>query len=528
MKYKIKIAALILSFLFWSCDIEPEITDSYSDEVAWSSEENLELYLNTFYPLIGQSYYSPAVGLDANTDILKMNSPTDYQNLMAYGSIEITSASNPLGNWNWGYSWIRTCNEFLDGLKKNGDKLDPLIVKRAEGEVRWFRAHVYFELAKRYGGQAILFDDLPKEEHHPLSTSEVTWSFIEKDLDFAALNLPNKGEVPLGKLTKGAAYGLKARVMLYAERWKKASDAAKEVMDMGQYGLYPSYADLFKLRRSANINNPESIVEFGFTSPDFGYSFDYFYTPPGDQGYSQVSPTENLVSSYQMADGSSFDWDNPAHKDSPYANREERFYASILYNGSEWKGRNIETFVNGVDGFAVGGGTTSTGYYMRKLFDGSVKTQDVGFEPGELTYYYMRYAEILLIYGEAMAQQDNLVEALKALNEVRERAGFTQLVDASTKKGFMDLLHHERKIELAFEGHRYWDLRRWGLASDILGNLQWEGTKITKIDDSNFEYEVLNIDNGRNHNFPDRYNRFPIPTVELQRNPLIKQFPEWE
>lgn len=528
MNNKIIIISFLAALVFWSCDIEPELTDSYGDDIPWSSEENLELYLNTFYPLIGSSYYSGDVEVDANTDVLKMNTPTDYQNLLAFGSIQINPSNNPLGNWSWGYSWIRTCNEFLEGLEKNGDKLPEEVVLRAEGEVRWFRAHVYFQLAKRYGGQAILFDKLPEEEYHGMATAEQTWNFIAKDLDFAAEHLPEADEVLKGKLSKGAAYGLKARAMLYAKRWKESSDAASAVMNMGHYSLYPNYAELFQLKRTDNISNPESIVEFGFTSPDFGYSFDYFYCPPGDQGYAQISPTENLVSSYQMADGSDFSWDNPEHMADPYANREDRFYASILYNGASWKGRTVETFVDGKDGYAVGGGTTCTGYYLRKLFDGSIKTQEEGFDPGELTYYYMRYAEVLLIYAEAMAQQDKLTEALDALNEVRERAGFEEAVSATTKMEFMALLRHERKIELAFEGHRYWDLRRWGMAREVLDNLECLGMKITKADEATFNYELVDADNGKKRVFPERYNRFPIPSVELQRNPLIEQFPEWK
>ncbi len=528
MNYKIILFSLIATLMFWSCDIEPELTDSYGDDVPWSSTENLELYLNTFYPLIGSNYYSGAVEIDANTDVLKKNTPTDYQNLLAFGSIQITPSSNPIGNWDWGYSWIRTCNEFLDGLEKNGDILPEEVVLRAEGEVRWFRAHVYFELAKRYGGQAILFEKLPEEEYHAIATAEETWNFIEKDLDFAALHLPNPDEAAKGKLTKGAAYGLKARAMLYSQRWKKASDAATALMNLNYYSLYPNYAELFQLRRTDNTSNPESIVEFGFTSPDFGYSFDYFYCPPGDQGYAQISPTENLVSSYQMADGSDFSWDNPEHSANPYSNREQRFYASILYNGASWKERTVETFVDGKDGYGVGGGTTCTGYYLRKLFDGSIKTQEEGFDPGELTYYYMRYAEILLIYAEAMAQQDKLTEAMGALNQVRERAGFEEPLTASGKAEFMELLQHERKIELAFEGHRYWDLRRWNMAREVLNGLECQGVKITKIDDTTFNYELVDADNGKKRSYPEHYNRFPIPSVELQRNPLMEQFPEWK
>lgn len=529
MKYIM--ASLILSAAIMSagCKIGPELTNVYDESVAWTSEANLELSLNKFYPLIGQTYYTPHITQDAYSDVLKMNTPNADPNLYVLGSAQITPGTNPLGNWDNAYLWIRNCNEFLDGLQKNGSKLAPEIVSRAEAEVRFFRAYVYFELAKRYGASVILLKKLPEEKFNGRSMPAEVWDFIAEDLDFAAENLP--ATVPAakrGKLTRGAAFGLKSRAMLYAKRWKDASDAVRNLDNLGLYDLYPSYEQLFNQKRSSAAENKESILEFGYQSPDFGYSFDYFYAPPGDKGYAQVSPTENLVSEYEMADGSKFSWSDPVQAANPYSNREPRFYASILYNGAQWKGRTVETFVGGVDGYAAGGGTTCTGYYMKKLFDGSIRTQTEGFRPGELTFYFMRYAEVLLIYAEAMAEQGDLNEALKALNRVRARAGFTTPLTAGSKDDFMRLLRHERMIELAFEGHRFWDLRRWGLASQVLNGISVGGTKITKNGAGSFTYERVDADNGKKRIYPERYNRFPIPATEIQRNPMIEQFDEWK
>lgn len=519
---------LCLSVVLVSCNLDPELTDSYSDAIPWSSEKNLELYLNKFYPLIGQSYYNDAVNDDSYSDILKMNSSSAESNLLVTGATTISPDANILGHWNWAYSWTRSCNEFLDGLNKYGSKLPKDVTKVAEAEVRFFRAYVSFNLAKE-SGSFIICDKLPEGKEKARSTPEECWTFIANDLDSAAKYLPKQVNADQqGKLTKGAALAFKARCMLYAERWKDASDAAKAVIDLGIYDLNPNYSDLFTFKRSDGRINKESILEFGFSSPKLGYSFDYYYCPPGDKGYAQVSPTEDLVSSYQMADGSDFSWDNPEQAADPYKGREDRFYASILYNGAKWKGRTVQTYVGGIDGFALGGGTTCTGYYMRKLFDESKKTQNEGFEPGELTYYAIRYAEVLLIYSEAMAQQDNLTEALWALNKVRVRAGFTEPLKANGKPEFMALLRHERMIELAFEGHRYWDLRRWKLSSKILNNMHCDGIKITKNDDGTFNYEKVDCDGGKTRIYPEKYNRFPIPLTEIQRNPLCEQFDEWK
>lgn len=520
-----------MSFLIFSlsnCRVDPKLTDKYGADVAWTSEKNLQLYLNSFYPLIGQNYYTNAVEMDAYADLLKMNTPVDNVNQVIFGSVTISPSNNMLGNWDWGYAWVKNCNEFLEGLEMYGGNLPAEAVARAGAEVKWFRAYVYFEMAKRYGATLLLKDKLTMDPNFKLGTPEECWNFIEKDLDSAAAHLPVTvvaGEK--GKLTKGAAYGLKARAMLYAKRWKKASDAVEALEALKQYDLYPNYGELFTLRRAGNEVNKESVIEFGFSSPDFGYSFDYFYCPPGDKGYAQVSPTENLVGAYQMADGTDFSWDNATMAAKPYEGREPRFYASILYNGAAWKGRTVETFEGGVDGFALGGGTTCTGYYMRKLFDGSKKTQTDGFLPGDLTYYFMRYAEVLLIYAEAMAEQGSIDDALTALNKVRARAGFTTPVTAGSKAEFMRLLRHERMVELAFEGHRFWDLRRWGLAKTVLNNTNCTGIKIKKTG-TELSYEKIDCDNGRKRVYPEKYDRFPIPTVEIQRNPLCEQFPEWK
>lgn len=509
-----------------SCSMDAELTSQYSEDVAFSNETNLELYLNKFYPLIGQTYYTPAINDDAYSDILKMNTPSDDQNGFAFGTIPVTPSANVFNNWQWGHTWVLDCNQFLAGLREKGGHLPENVRLRAEAEVRFFRAHVYFMMARRFGASVILYEDLPNIEvkSRPRCTPEECWDFIAADLDFASENLPL---TPLkGKLSKGAAYGLKARVMLYAKRWKAASDAAEAVMNLKIYDLYQGgYGELFKLTRKSGVENKESILEFGYQAPDFGYSFDYFFCPPGDGGYAQVSPTENLVSAYQMADGSAFDWNNPMHAANPYENREPRFYASILYNGAAWKGRTIESYEGGVDGVTTGAGSTNTGYYLKKLFD---ETQVGGFQNSELTYYYMRYAEIYLIYAEAMVEQDEIGTALEYLNKVRRRAGFTTDLTAGSKAGFMSLLRHERMIELAFEGHRFWDLRRWGLAKATLDGVTLKGVKPIKNSDGSFSYSVISCDNNRTRIYLDKYERFPIPTSEIQRNPLCEQFDEWK
>ena len=379
-------------------------------------------------------------------------------------------------------------------------------------------------------------------ESLPISEPDICWDFVAKDLDYAAENLPKAWpNASRGRITKGGAYGLKAKAMLYAGRWQEAADAAKEVMKLADEGLYKlaeNYKDAFKQRgavAAANFN-PESVIEFAYKAPDMVTSgFDESYALPSDPTPSRglANPTQECVDAFQMADGSDFDWSNPQHAANPYANREPRFYASILYNGAEWKkdlkdDPIVHTYEGAIDGFTTSGNKgTVTGYYIRKLLDETLSDYS---QKGEQTYYYMRYAEVLLIHAEAMAELGNIPAALESLNKVRARAFNNEssaMATASNKTEFMRLLRHERIVELAFEGHRYWDLRRWGLAKDVLNNVSFHGCKITKNADESFTYKVVDCDEGFLRYYDPRYDCFPIPQDELSKNLNCQQYDEW-
>ena len=539
MKKNIKYISILLAASVLSltgCDIDPELTNSYPEDVAWSNETNLRLTINGFYPLLG-GYYGSELSDDAYADLLKMNGTNDNQNLFVFGSAPITPQANPWNNWANRHAWQISCCRFLRDLEIHKENFSEEAALEAEAEIRFFRAWIDFDLAKRFGGQFVLYKELPElgQKEHPLCAPEESWDLIAEDLDFAAQHLPDKNMVPAGRLTKGAAWGLKARAMLYAKRWKEAAAAAEEVGKLG-YELYKNpgradkgYGELFMSRRSAPVVNNEVIIEVGHSYADkFDYSFDYFYCPKSDGGYAQVSPTETLVSQYEMADGREFDWNDPEMAADPYTGREPRFYATILYNGCTWKGQKLYTYVGAEtgDGYAVGGGTTCTGYYMRKLFDEQLPKN--GMRSTDLTYYPMRYAEILLIYAEAMAEMGNLSKAVGALNQVRARVDLPGYPTSLSKGAFDKALRHERMVELAFEGHRFWDVRRWGLGTTLFNNIQVKGVKPTKNEDGTFSYQVVSCDGSKKRIYHEKYNRFPIPQIELQQNVAIEQFDEWK
>ncbi|RHJ93531.1 RagB/SusD family nutrient uptake outer membrane protein [Parabacteroides bouchesdurhonensis] len=521
---------VILSlFCFMACNVDPVLVDRYSEEIVYENEENFDMRIYTFYEILNG--YGSGLATDVLSDLVKINQRYNDYNYLALGLTRITSSANLLNIWDNRYNHIRFCNEFLRDTEKYGDKLPDEIRKRGEAEVRFFRAMMYFDLARNHQGSVVLIKEITSESL-PICEPQECWDFIAEDLDFAGENLPEKWiDSKRGRITKGGAYGLKAKAMLYAQRWKEASDAAAKVIalaDKGIYRLLPNYEDVFKEKR-----NDEAIIEYAYHAPELTHSFDKVYAPPSDPDNSrgEANPTEECVSEFQMADGRDFDWNDPEMAAAPYENREPRFYASILYNGATWKASQkpnnptIETFVGGKDGFTASGNLgTVTGYYIRKLLDESL----TGYaNTGEQTYYYMRYAEVLLIHAEALARQGDIQGALFSLNKVRERAKMKN-VTATNLNEFMKLLRHERIVELAFEGHRYWDLRRWDLAKSVLNGVNFHGCRIVKTENGDFIYELVDCDEGAKRYYDPKYNRFPIPKLELDRNLKCEQFDEWK
>jgi hypothetical protein len=520
-----------------SCNDFLEVTpeDRYSEKVVWESKENVKLYLNGFYAIARDygGFGSRSLGSedrlsDGLSDILKYSSSvpgTGTTNYIALIPGQISPDQNALNVWNNAYERIRRINEFLDGIEKYGDKFSREEKNQFKAEARFFRGYLYFLLTRNHGS-VILLDELSSERGHSRSPEEECWQFVADDFDFAAEYLPATWpDGDQGRVTKGAAYAFKSRAMLYAQRWEDAATAAQNVIDMNQYELSENYADIFM-----NADNPEVIFAVRYDAPDFSHNFDAQYAPSGDiEGEGgQAGPTQELVDAYEMADGSSFDWNNPDHANNPYQNREPRFYASILYNGANWKGRTIESYVGGKDGYAEYGSspnpaTTVTGYYMRKFLDED-NTDFVNNESDQ-PWIELRYGEVLLNYAEAKIQQGEISEGMAKVNLIRDRVGLPA-ESASSKEEAMEIFRHEKMIEMAFEGHRYWDLRRWRLAHQTLDETRMHGMKITQGSGESFNFNIVECDD-RDRYFAERYYQFPIPSSEIANNPEIEQIENW-
>lgn len=540
--YLLGIGLMFTSQFLTSCHdlLEKDPTDSYSETVAWSSESSLDMYVTYLYkPLNGLSNFSSLSLTDGYTDLVKYGNGVP-QTWSAHNKIllqqnTITSDNNPMSSWGL-YTDIFRENVFLRDAGIYGNKFSEDFLNIRIAEIRFIRAVNYARMIRIFGG-VILRDetngvDSEGQKDKARATEAESWDFVLKDLEFAARHLPKEWDSKWdGRLTKGAAYAYMCRTALFAKRWDVAITAADEIKKLNKYDLMDNYEDVFKV-----AGNKEIIFSIAYKIPDMPHYFDRYFAPDGKQGIRRAVPTSELVDSYDMADGTPFSWSGSMAND-PYVGREPRFYASIIYNGATWKEKKIYTYVDAENGFAAyrdnmnpGEKQTVTGYFIRKyLQENNADFDDKG---SDQFWIEMRYAEVLLNLAEALAEQDyskNQDDALEALNEVRERVNLPKRTteEAPDKDSFMKLLRKERICELAFEGFRYWDLRRWRLAGEVIDGKQAHGTKITKKDDNTYTYEQVSCDDNINRFFPERYYLLPIPVDELQNNPLCENNALW-
>lgn len=547
MKNKILYSIFIIGFLgVLSCtdflDTHPK--DRVSDKLIWQDAKRVNMYVNSFYPYIhdwgsfGSRQFANNL-TEGLTETLKYGSSVAGNrygdaNEYAMKPERFSPDGGLLKAWTSAYEGIRRVNEFLVGLEKYSE-LTEEENKIVEGQARFFRAFLYFQLAKRHGG-VILYTDMDLVKDKNRSSSSDTWDLIASDLDFAATTLPAEWDIAnTGRVTKGAAFAFKSRAMLYAERWQESKVAADSVFAINQYQLVDNYADATK------GGNSESILEYNYlpTASGPNHMFDMYYAPFGDIENlgGSATPTQDMVESYEKKDGTTLDW-SPWHQEGgttarpPYEELEPRFHATVIYNGSLWKGKVMENSIDGINGrymnyreATYANGRTTTGYYLRKLMDES--NMDLNTIRSTQTWVEIRLAEVYLNRAEANYRLGNEGPALDDLNSVRRRPG-VNLPAKSALSGttLFDAIRQERKIELSYEGHLYWDMRRWKLAHIEYNNFRVHGMKITKHPNG-YLYEYVDSDLEDRY-FLEKTYVFPVPQSEFTNNSAIEQYDEWK
>jgi len=556
MKKTFKILMIVsMVALLISCQKKDEFLNKqplgeYSEDAVWGDPNLIETFVNTMYrnalgfpfcierlsDYVDETFFTPDWDV-TNFNKSLMTSDGLYGWSVDWGGGSPAQDENHF-RWNACYSNVRRTNIFFSKIKTV--KADANVIAGLKGEAYFLRAWTYFNLTNMYGGVPIITKayGLADKFEVPRNSYEECINFITGQIDSAVLNLDDTYPTN-GRITKGAALALKARVLLYAAsdlhnsaknssvtsgysnpeflgyvggdpaaRWTAAKNAAKAVIDLNKYSLYKptpaptdSVAQNFVELFTSKGTSEDILLQFFSPKTDEnwdGYNPALYCGPNGYHNWGNNTPLGDIVDEYEMKNGTKFDWTNLTEKAAPYTKREARFYASILYEGVPWRTRPSDGLL--IDPFSklqVGhvydasnnmikagldtregpienwnGG--KTGYYLRKYVDPTVDPQYV---KQDIPFKHIRYGEILLDYAEACIELGgaNEAEAIAKINMIRTRAGQPNL-PVLTGDALRQAYRHERRVELAFENHRFWDVRRW-----IIGEAAYHQTSAVDV-----------------------------------------------
>lgn len=462
------------------------------------------------------------------------------------------STINIFNNGTWGplrtlddqyanmYNYIRRTNLFLE--QSPTSKIVPsTAIPALRGEAFFLRAYYHFELFKRYGAIIIVNRSfaLKEELDLPKNTFDEVVNQITADCDSAiAVLLPSMSDQSVtdrGRASQTAALALKARTLLYAAsplnnpgsevaKWQKAADAAKAVINMGKHSLLSAAQHPNIWNYTSQAYNAEVIFA---SSADNVNSIESANAPISyDGARGRTNPTQELVDAFEMrATGKPITDPTSGYVASnPYLNRDARLGLFIMLNGSVFKSpRIVETFVGGKDNVVTNVNTTKTGYYMRKFLYDAANWAVNSPSNVRRPWVHFRYAEVLLNYAEALNEaQGPVADVYTNVNLIRTRAGLPVLPTGLTKDQMRNRIQNERRVELCFEEHRFFDVRRWKKGEEFF-NKPVSGMKIIK-NGTAFTYEVFTVEN---RIFTEKNYRFPFPQSELNRTTKLEQNPGW-
>lgn len=555
MKFN-KIAILLLSadlLTTTSCDfMDCDESDNYTLQEIQGSYNRVKQFVTSIYGYLPSDFCNThGAMLDATTD----------DAIHVYESSAIQRIVN--GTWSanytvddkfaYYYNAIHDANYYLTTLSgltfdtwENGDDYQDWMQNydNYQYQVRFLRAYFYFELVRRYQNVPLIIKPLSQTETNQIepSSAQEVLKFIINECTEIAPKLPIKStsiaQAENGRATRAMAMALKSRAALYAAsplystngdnaKWTEAAKASHDIIaSAGELGLgLDTYANLFK---SKNYNSKEVIL---CRPTGTSKTFEQANYPMGVTGGNTTTcPTENLASAFEMKDGRAFDWNDPTMKANQYKDRDPRFYLTIVHNGMLWPAKKaVDISEGGANGLPLTNATT-TGYYLRKYVDNSIS-----FEAGSTTaathhnWILFRYAEVLLNYAEAMIHVNGncdykdatyTMSAREALNAVRKRAGIPE-VAACSQDEFLMRVKHERRVEMAFEGQRFWDLRRWKNL-DETKNIY--AVRITHHDGVlSYEKTLLS-----ERSVSNKLYFYPIANVELFKNKKLVQNSGWD
>jgi hypothetical protein len=474
-------------------DLTRDPLDSIESTTFWKDQADADIGLAGVYSKLNAGFFSfRRPYLDAYAD-------NGFTGSYGFGNAQIGIINNTsvaAEFYTSPYQGIAGCNYFLENIDRVATS--DAIKTKYKAEVRFLRALFYFDLVTAYGG-VIIHKTAPKtiEEGKIIqSTKAEVLAFIAEDLDFAIANLPDEGYN--GHAVKGSALGLKARVLISQNRWQETADLTRQIIEGKKFGLAPSYKGLFLT--ATQLGSPEIMFSVQFLA------LTQYQTGPGEGvdveigWYNSVGAYKNLIDEYEMKNGKKITDPSSGYDISkPALGRDPRFDMTIKYIGEKYINPNGSEFVGGNPDFA----------YMQKYVD--LSRLPFGRDKNPLTdqhIIHIRYADILLMYAEAKNEATGPDATIfDVLDAIRTRADVgLPLIDRTkyaTRESLRDLIRHERRVELAFEGLRYFDLKRWKAFEEKFAPLKNNGGVQLKFGEINY---VL-----------------PFSLDELTKNPQLKQ-----
>ncbi|QIP11769.1 RagB/SusD family nutrient uptake outer membrane protein [Spirosoma aureum] len=607
--------SLVVGVTMVACNsdfLDTKPLDKVSGDAVWTDQALSEAFVTDVYNGLRDGILEQ-MNFDCQTDNALYSFGKQDVNEANVSPSNLGTVKNTMA-WSDVYPRIRAANIALANLAKPKFDNSSGIADRMKGEMYFMRGYFYNQLLRYYGGIPIIKSPYTLNEADftvARNTYEECVNAIVSDLDSAAILLKGK-TLTSGRATVGAALALKARVLLYAAsdlhdiptakakstviasftkpellgyvsgdrtaRWQKAKDAAKAVMDLNQYGYklnltapvtaaegQQNYINLYLSRNGGEADGIFLKYYIRASFDDWGSWYPRNNMPNGYHGWTSSEPTQNLVDSYEMMDGTKFDWKNATHAAAPYENRDPRFYASILYDGAQWKPRTPDgagidpagqiqmgeyevgtagsaTKYSGLDtrnSSIENWNGTWTGYAIRKFMDPDPTLVDQNIRQ-EVPSIQIRFTEVVLNYAEACMALGQEAEAKTWINRVRFRVGMPAITE--TGAALVARYQNERNIEMLFEEQRFYDVRRWMTAPTALGKQAQiiiitgklkPGKSVTTYkyskDNYTYSYSVQDLGTGKeNRKWADKIYFLPISRDEINRNNKLVQNPGYE
>lgn len=457
--YLISVAAALM-FLTAGCkkeflDVKPP---TLVMEDFFVNETNAQLAINGCYDVMGWDgthntipfFFGDIIGRDGWKGGDVGNDQDWMDNLIAFNYTPDNYMLNTA--WKNYYVGINRCNTAMENIEKmTADMISDDTKKQLIAEARFVRGYFYFELVKTFGSVPLVDHVLsPSEYQQPLADINDLWAFIENDFQQASQVLPSRTQQDpenVGRATRGAALAFLAKAYIYQKKWSEAKQVTDQIINSGEYALMPDYADVFKME---NENNEEIVFSIQFKETgngDYGNENEgtmvcvYMETRnhpfAGIGGWGFNCPTQNLVDEYEAADS-------------------VRREATIIRNGETlWAGTPDESTFNTTF-------PTNIDHYSNQKYCLPASQQPADFSDASKNWILIRYAEVLLWNAEAAFQTGG--DWQTPLQKVRDRAGL-----GTTPYSGIKAIYHERRVELAMEGHRFWDVVRQGRGEEVFG-----------------------------------------------------------